>query len=93
MTVSATAMATILAGHSIAVRTVWFAGRQGMGVPVRAICTAPDRVITVEAARFLSNSTTVDVGLADMKPGDLITPSEWNAAPTCACASSIAAGV
>ena len=50
-------------------------GHHSSGTPIRIIRRAPDRVTDFGAGRFVSDTTVVDVRIADLpapRPGDLI---------------------
>ena len=70
-----TAMNVIFADANIAVDALWFAGGAGPGVAVRVIRKSPDEITPFGAGRVLSETTQLDVRVADMPapaPGDLI---------------------
>lgn len=71
----ATAMNVIFMDRNMAVDAVWFAGASGPGVAVRVIRKSPDEITPFGAGRILSETTQLDVRLADMPnpaSGDLI---------------------
>lgn len=75
MNAFATAMDRIFADANMAVDALWLAGGTGPGVSVRVIRKSPDEVTPFGAGRILSETTQLDVRVADMAtpaPGDLI---------------------
>ena len=75
MNVFAAAMDRIYANPSMAIAAVWISATTSEERPVRVIRRAPDRITEFGAARFVSDTTTVDVRLADLpdpRTGDLI---------------------
>ena len=75
MTIFADAMDLIYANPSMAAAAVWISATTSEERPIRVIRRAPDRITEFAAARFVSDSTMVDVrvsDLADPRPGDLI---------------------
>ena len=75
MNVFAAAMDRIYANPSMAVAAVWISATTSEERPVRVIRRAPDRITEFGAGRFVSDTTTVDVRLADLpdlRTGDLI---------------------
>ena len=75
MNAFATAMNVIFADRNMAVDALWFAGGTGPGVAVRVIRKSPDEITPFGAGRILSETTQLDVRVADMPtpaPGDLI---------------------
>jgi hypothetical protein len=75
MNAFATAMNVIFADANMAVEALWFAGGIGPGVTVRVIRKSPDEITPFGAGRILSETTQLDVRVADMPtpaPGDLI---------------------
>jgi hypothetical protein len=75
MNVFATAMDRIYANPSMAVAALWISAATSEETPIRVMRRAPDRITEFGAARFVSDSTMVDVRvseLPDPRPGDLI---------------------
>lgn len=75
MNAFATAMNVIFADANLAVDALWFAGGAGPGVAVRVIRKSPDEITPFGAGRVLSETTQLDVRVADMPtpaPGDVI---------------------
>ena len=75
MNAFATAMNMIFADANLAVDALWFAGGAGPGVAVRVIRKSPDEITPFGAGRILSETTLLDVRVADMPnpaSGDLI---------------------
>ena len=75
MTVFAAAMDRIYANPSMAVGAVWISAMTSEERPIRVIRRAPDRVTDFGAGRFVSDTTVVDVRVADLpapRPGDVI---------------------
>ncbi len=75
MTAFSAAMERVFADRNLAVEALWFAGGAGPGHPVRLIRKTPDAITPFGAARILSDTTTVDVRVAEMPspaPGDRI---------------------
>ncbi len=75
MNVFATAMDRIFSHADMAVAAVWISGTTSEERPIRVIRRAPDLITDFGAARILSDTTTVDVRVADLtdpRPGDLI---------------------
>ena len=75
MNAFATAMNVIFADRNMAVDALWLAGGVGPGVAVRVIRKSPDEVTPFGAGRILSETTQLDVRVAEMPtpaPGDLI---------------------
>ena len=75
MNAFATAMNVIFADRNMAVDALWFAGGTGPGVAVRVIRKSPDEITPFGAGRILSETTLLDVRVADMPnpaSGDLI---------------------
>jgi len=75
MTAFATAMTAIFADRNIAVDALWLSGGVGPGVPVRVIRKSPNEITPFGAGRILSETTLLDVRVADMPspaPSDLI---------------------
>ena len=63
------------ADANMAVDAIWFAGGVGPGVAVRVIRKSPDEITPFGAGRILSETTQLDVRVADMPtpaPSDLI---------------------
>ena len=70
-----TAMNVIFADANMAVDALWLADGIGPGVAVRVIRKSPDEITPFGAGRILSESTQLDVRVADMPTpaaGDLI---------------------
>ncbi len=70
-----TAINVIFADRNMAVDALWFAGGTGPGVAVRVIRKSPDEVTPFGASRILSETTVLEVRVADMPnpaSGDLI---------------------
>ena len=75
MNAFAAAMNVIFADRNMAVDALWFAGATGPGIAVRVIRKSPDEITPFGAGRILSETTQLDVRVADMPtpaPGDLI---------------------
>ena len=75
MNAFATAIDRIFADANMAVDATWFVGGVGPGVAVLVIRKSPDEITPFGAARILSETTLLDVRVADMPnpaPGDLI---------------------
>lgn len=75
MTVFVAALDRIYANPSMAVAAVWISATTSEEHPIRVIRRAPDRITEFGAARFVSDTTVVDVRLSDLpapRPGDLI---------------------
>ncbi len=75
MNVFAAAMDRIFANPSMAVAALWISAATSDERPMRVIRRAPDRITEFGAARFVSDTTMVDVRLSDLsdpRPGDLI---------------------
>ena len=75
MNAFATAMERIFAHPALAVEAVWISATTSEERTIRAIRKAPDRISEFGSARLLSDSTTLDVRVADLpdpRPGDLI---------------------
>ena len=75
MNVFAAAMDRIYANPSMAAAAVWISATTSEEMPIRVMRRAPDRITEFGAARFVSDSTMVDVCVADLsdpRPGDLI---------------------
>ena len=75
MSAFATAMNVIFADANMAVDVIWFAGGTGPGVAVRVIRKSPDEITPFGAGRVLSETTQLDVRVADIPtpaPGGLI---------------------
>jgi len=74
MTAFAAAMDAIFMDANMAADATW-TPQGGATMPVRVIRKAPDEMTTFGAARILSDTTLVDVRVAEMatpKPGDTI---------------------
>ena len=68
-------MDRIFSHADMAVAAVWISGTTSEERPIRVIRRAPDRITDFGSARILSDTTTVDVRVADLadpRPGDLI---------------------
>ena len=75
MNAFATAMNVIFADANMAVDALWFVGATGPGTAVRVIRKSPDEITPFGAGRILSETTLLDVRVAEMPtpaPGDLI---------------------
>ena len=75
MNVFASAMDRIYANASMAEAAVWISATTSEERPIRIIRRAPDRVTDFGAGRFVSDTTVVDVRVADLpapRPGDVI---------------------
>jgi hypothetical protein len=75
MNAFATAMDRIFAAPAMAVEAVWISAGTSEERPVRVIRKAPDRIAEFGSARILSDTTIIDVRVADLpdpRPGDLI---------------------
>ena len=70
-----TAMNVIFADPNMAVDALWFANGTGPGLAVRVIRKSPDEITPFGAGRIFSETTQLDVRVADMPnpaSGDLI---------------------
>jgi len=68
-------MDRIFSHADMAVSAVWISGSTSEERPIRVIRRAPDRITEFGSARILSDTTTVDVRVADLadpRSGDLI---------------------
>jgi hypothetical protein len=75
MTAFAAAMDRIFAHPDLAVQAVWISATTSEERTVRAIRKAPDRITGFGDARILSDTTMLDIRVADLpspRPGDLI---------------------
>ncbi len=75
MTVFAYAMDRIFANPSMAVAALWISSTTSEERSIRVFRRAPDRITEFGAGRFVSDTTTVDVRVADLpdpRTGDLI---------------------
>jgi len=75
MTVFAIAMNRIFTNPSMAVAAMWISATTSEEQTIRVIRRAPDRITEFGAGRFVSDTTVVDVRVADLpdpRPGDLI---------------------
>ena len=75
MTVFATAMDRIYANPSMAAAALWISATTSEERPIRIIRRAPDLITEFGAARFVSDTTMVDVRVSDLpdpRTGDLI---------------------
>lgn len=75
MTVFAAAMDRIYANPSMAEAAVWISATTSEERPIRIIRRAPDQITEFGAGRIVSDTTMVDVRIADLpepRPGDLI---------------------
>ena len=69
------AMDRIFGHPDIATSAIWIAGGTSEERPIRLIRRAPDRIAEFGSARFVSDTTVVDVRVADLptpRPGDMI---------------------
>lgn len=75
MNAFAAAVDRIFADRNMAVDAIWLAGGTGPGVAIRVIRKSPDEITPFGAGRILSETTVLDVRVADMPnptSGDLI---------------------
>jgi hypothetical protein len=75
MSVLKAAMDRIFTHGSLAAPALWISATTSEERPIRIICRAPDRVTDFGAGRFVSDTTVVDVRVADLptpRPGDVI---------------------
>lgn len=75
MNAFATAMERIFAHPALAVEAVWISATTSEERTLRAIRKAPDRITGFGEARILSDTTMLDVRVADLpdpRPSDLI---------------------
>ena len=75
MNAFATAVDRTFADRNMAVDATWFAGGTGPGVGIRVIRKSPDEVTPFGAGRVLSETTMLEVRVAEVPtpaPGDLI---------------------
>ena len=75
MNAFATAMNVIFADRNMAVDAIWFVGGTGPGLTIRVIRKSPDEITPFGAGRILSETTQLDVRVANMPSptsGDLI---------------------
>lgn len=75
MNAFATAMDRTFASPAMAVQAVWISASTSEERPIRAIRKAPDRIAEFGSARILSDTTIIDVRVADLpdpRSGDLI---------------------
>lgn len=75
MNAFAAAMDRIFANADMAEAAVWISGVTSEERPIRVIRRAPDRISDFGSAHILSDTTTVDIRVAELaspRPGDLI---------------------
>lgn len=75
MSVFAAAMDRIFAHPAMAAQALWISAATSEERPIRIIRRAPDRITEFGAGRFVSDTTVVDVRVADLpapRAGDLI---------------------
>ncbi|ODM43033.1 hypothetical protein [Cereibacter johrii] len=75
MTVFAAAVDRLFAHPSLATPALWITAATAEERQIRVIARAPDRITDFGAGRFVSDTTVVDVRVADLpapRPGDLI---------------------
>ncbi|MBT8169784.1 head-tail joining protein [Falsiruegeria litorea] len=75
MTVFAATMDRIYSNPSMAIAALWISATTSEERPIRVVRRAPDRITEFGVARFVSDTTMVDVrvyDLPDPRPGDLI---------------------
>ena len=75
MTAFAAAMDALFADVNMAVDATWYPAG-GAPQPIRVICKAPDEVTSFRSAQVLSETTLVDMRVAEManpRPGDGIS--------------------
>ena len=75
MSVFAAAMDRIFTQADMAASALWISTTTSEERPIRIIRRAPDRVTDFGAGRFVSDTTVVDVRVADLptpRPGDVI---------------------
>ena len=75
MSVLKAAMDRIFTQADMAAPALWISATTSEERPIRIIRRAPDRVTDFGAGRFVSNTTMVDVRVADLpapRPGDVI---------------------
>jgi hypothetical protein len=75
MSIFATAMDRIFTQADMAAPALWISATTSEARPIRIIRRAPDRVTDFGAGRFVSDTTVVDVRVADLptpRAGDVI---------------------
>lgn len=75
MSVFAAAMDRIFTHAAMAAPALWISATTSEERPIRVIRRAPDRVTDFGSGRFVSETTVVDVRVADLptpRPGDVI---------------------
>lgn len=75
MSVFAGALDRLFTHAALAEPALWISATTSEERPIRIIARAPDRVTDFGAGRFVSDTTVVDVRVADLpapRPGDLI---------------------
>ncbi len=75
MSVFAAAMDRIFTHAAMAAPALWISATTSEERPIRIIRRAPDRVTDFGAGKFVSDTTVVDVRVADLpapRPGDVI---------------------
>lgn len=75
MTVFAAALDCLFSDPNLALSAVWISAATSEERPIRVVRRAPDAITGFGAARLLSDTTIVEVRLADLPdpvPGDLI---------------------
>ncbi|WP_444461755.1 head-tail joining protein [Rhodobacter capsulatus] len=75
MTVFAAAIDRLFEHPALAASALWISATSAEERQIRVIARAPDRVTDFGAGRFVSDTTVVDVRVADLpapRPGDLI---------------------
>lgn len=65
MTAIAAALAALFRDRNLAVDALYRAGGSGPGVAVRVIRAAPDRIATFGEGRFVTDTMTLDLRVAD----------------------------
>ncbi|PID35179.1 MAG: hypothetical protein CR964_01030 [Rhodobacterales bacterium] len=75
MNIFAASMERVFANPSMAEAAIWISASTSEERPIRVIRRAPDSITDFGSGRFVSDTTMVDVCVADLpdpRPGDLI---------------------